>query len=79
MSYKSTAVHLDTSERAHPRLELALQIAKCFDAHLTGFFQCLRPIRARFTLWPVSLTTIPSTKRSDTSGAQRSNAGFAPR
>ncbi|EIM93841.1 UspA domain-containing protein [Paraburkholderia hospita] len=33
MSYKSIAVHLDTSERAHRRLELALQIAKRFDAH----------------------------------------------
>jgi nucleotide-binding universal stress UspA family protein len=43
MSYKSIAVHLDTSERAHPRLELALQIAWRFDAHLTGVFSVFTP------------------------------------
>jgi nucleotide-binding universal stress UspA family protein len=43
MSYKSIAVHLDTSERAHPRLELALQIAKRFEAHLTGVFSVFTP------------------------------------
>ena len=43
MSYKSIAVHLDTSERAHPRLELALQIATRFDAHLTGVFSVFTP------------------------------------
>ena len=28
MSYKTILVHLDTSARAHPRLETALQLAK---------------------------------------------------
>jgi nucleotide-binding universal stress UspA family protein len=43
MSYKSIAVHLDTSERAHPRLELALDLAKRFDAHITGVFSVFTP------------------------------------
>jgi nucleotide-binding universal stress UspA family protein len=43
MSYKSIAVHLDTSERAHPRLELALRMARQFGAHLTGVFSVFTP------------------------------------
>jgi nucleotide-binding universal stress UspA family protein len=43
MSYKSIAVHLDTSENAHPRLELALDLAKRFDAHITGVFSVFTP------------------------------------
>jgi nucleotide-binding universal stress UspA family protein len=43
MSYKSIVVHLDTSERAHPRLELALRMAKQFGAHLTGVFAVFTP------------------------------------
>ena len=36
MSYKSIVVHLDTSVRAHARLEFALRVARRFGAHLTG-------------------------------------------
>ncbi|AIO39345.1 universal stress family protein [Burkholderia cenocepacia] len=36
MSYKSIVVHLDTSLRAHSRLEFALRVARRFGAHLTG-------------------------------------------
>jgi nucleotide-binding universal stress UspA family protein len=36
MSYKSILVHLDTSARAHPRFEMALQLAHQFHARLTG-------------------------------------------
>ncbi len=43
MSYKSIAVHLDTSERARQRLELALGLAQRFDAHITGVFSVLTP------------------------------------
>ncbi|CAB3773521.1 universal stress protein [Paraburkholderia humisilvae] len=43
MNYKSIVVHLDTSERAHPRLELALRVAKQFGAHLTGMFGVFTP------------------------------------
>ena len=43
MSYKSIVVHLDTSERAYARLELALRVAKRFDAHLTGLFSIFEP------------------------------------
>ncbi|MBN3815918.1 universal stress protein, partial [Paraburkholderia sp. Se-20369] len=38
MSYKSLVVHLDTSGRARTRLELALRLARRFEAHLTGVF-----------------------------------------
>ncbi|KWF30489.1 universal stress protein [Burkholderia pseudomultivorans] len=38
MTYKSLVVHLDTSERAHARLEFALRVARRFGAHLTGVF-----------------------------------------
>lgn len=38
MSYKGIVVHLDASERAHPRLELAMRLAKRFGAHLTGMY-----------------------------------------
>ncbi|MGU7780948.1 universal stress protein [Burkholderia sp. PU8-34] len=43
MSYKSIVVHLDTSRHAHSRLELALQLARQFDAHLTGVFAIYTP------------------------------------
>jgi nucleotide-binding universal stress UspA family protein len=43
MSYKSIAVHLDTSTRAHPRLEIALRIAREFEAQLTGAFAMFSP------------------------------------
>lgn len=43
MSYKTIVVHLDTSQRAHPRLEIALRLAKHFGAHLTGVFATFSP------------------------------------
>ncbi|MFM0500198.1 universal stress protein [Paraburkholderia caffeinilytica] len=43
MSYKTIVVHLDTSQRAHPRLEMALRLAKHFGAHLTGVFAVFTP------------------------------------
>lgn len=43
MSYKSLVVHLDTSTRAHSRLELALRLARRFGAHLTGLFAVYTP------------------------------------
>ncbi|MFM0514077.1 universal stress protein [Paraburkholderia sp. RL17-373-BIF-A] len=43
MTYKTIVVHLDTSQRAHPRLELALRLARQFDAHLTGVFAVFSP------------------------------------
>lgn len=43
MSYKTIVVHLDTSRRAHPRLEVALRLAKQFGAHLTGVFAVFSP------------------------------------
>ena len=48
MSYRSIVVHLDTGERAHPRLELALRVAKQFGAHLTGMFSVFVPDRRSF-------------------------------
>ncbi|MGU7772170.1 universal stress protein [Burkholderia sp. MR1-5-21] len=43
MSYKSIVVHLDTSGHNHSRLELALRLARQFDAHLTGVFAIHTP------------------------------------
>ncbi|WP_442807950.1 universal stress protein [Trinickia soli] len=43
MSYKSILVHLDTSEAVHSRLELALSLAKRYDAYVTGFFTVFTP------------------------------------
>ncbi|WP_175722067.1 universal stress protein [Burkholderia ambifaria] len=43
MSYKSMVVHLDTSTRAHSRLEFALRVARRFGAHLTGVFAVYTP------------------------------------
>ncbi|MET3820796.1 nucleotide-binding universal stress UspA family protein [Burkholderia sp. PvR073] len=43
MSYKSMVVHLDTSTRAHSRLEFALRLARRFGAHLTGLFAVYTP------------------------------------
>ncbi|RZF29634.1 universal stress protein [Paraburkholderia sp. UYCP14C] len=48
MSYKSILVHLDTSVRARPRLEIALQLAHRFHAHLTGLFSTYVPPRHEF-------------------------------
>ncbi|MEX3633511.1 universal stress protein [Paraburkholderia sp. BR14320] len=48
MSYKSILVHLDTSVRAHPRLEIALQLAHRFHAGLTGLFSTYVPPRHAF-------------------------------
>jgi nucleotide-binding universal stress UspA family protein len=43
MSYKTIVVHLDTSQRVHPRLEMALRLARHFGAHLTGVFAVFSP------------------------------------
>ncbi|NML31203.1 universal stress protein [Paraburkholderia antibiotica] len=50
MSYKSILVHLDTSARAHPRLELAVQLAYRFQARLTGLFSTYVPPRQAFVV-----------------------------
>jgi nucleotide-binding universal stress UspA family protein len=43
MGYKSIAVHVDTSERARLRLDMALKLAQIFDAHLTVVFDIFAP------------------------------------
>ncbi|KWK69842.1 universal stress protein UspA [Burkholderia ubonensis] len=43
MSYKSIVVHLDTSDRAHARLEFALRLARRFGAHLTALSAIYTP------------------------------------
>ncbi|RQH05811.1 universal stress protein [Paraburkholderia dinghuensis] len=43
MSYKTLLVHLDTSNRVQARLEIALRLARRFDAHLTGLFATFVP------------------------------------
>ncbi|SAL57718.1 universal stress protein [Caballeronia humi] len=43
MSFKSIVVHLDASERSHARMELALLLAKRFDAHLTALYAVFTP------------------------------------
>nr|WKF61331.1 hypothetical protein HUO10_005862 [Paraburkholderia busanensis] len=43
MGYRTIVVHLDTSARAHARLELALHLARHFGAHLTGVFAVYTP------------------------------------
>src|SRR5579864_2325272 len=43
MTYKTIVVHLDMSQHAHPRFELALRLAKQFNAHLTGVFAVFSP------------------------------------
>jgi nucleotide-binding universal stress UspA family protein len=48
MRYKSIVVHLDASDRAHPRLELALRLAKRFQAHLTGLYAVFTPEAGSF-------------------------------
>lgn len=50
MSYKSLLVHLDASDRAHPRLEFALRVAKRFDAHVTAIYAVYLPQPAPFYL-----------------------------
>lgn len=43
MSYKTLLVHLDTSNRVQARLEIALRLARRFEAHLTGIFATFVP------------------------------------
>ncbi|WP_321800965.1 universal stress protein [Caballeronia sp. J97] len=50
MSYKTILVHLDTSVRAHPRLETALQLAKRFDAYLIGLYAVFEPNARAFNV-----------------------------
>jgi nucleotide-binding universal stress UspA family protein len=50
MSYKSILVHLDTSVRAHPRLEIALRLARKFGAHLTALFATYTPDAGAFAI-----------------------------
>jgi nucleotide-binding universal stress UspA family protein len=48
MTYKIVVVQLDASERVHPRLEIALRLAKRFSAHLTGLYSVLIPAARSF-------------------------------
>ncbi|WP_244851464.1 universal stress protein [Caballeronia sp. SL2Y3] len=50
MSYKTILVHLDTSVRAHPRLESALALARHFDAYVIGLFAVFEPPPRVFTV-----------------------------
>ncbi|PXW25382.1 universal stress protein [Paraburkholderia caballeronis] len=50
MSYKTLLVHLDTSQRAQARLDVALRLARRFDAHLTGIFATFVPDPRSFYL-----------------------------
>ena len=68
MSYKSIVVHLDSSERAHPRLELALRLAKRFGAHLTGMYAVFAPEPRSFQ---VMAGTAEYFKEHDTSRRER--------
>jgi nucleotide-binding universal stress UspA family protein len=43
MSYKSILVHLDTSEAAAQRLEVAMHVARQFDAHLHALLSVAKP------------------------------------
>ena len=43
MTYKTVMVHLDTSTGTHPRLSLALKLARKFGAHLDGVFAMCDP------------------------------------
>ncbi|HTH60866.1 MAG TPA: universal stress protein [Paraburkholderia sp.] len=43
MSYKTLLVHLDTSQRAPARLDVALSLAREFGAHVTGMFATYLP------------------------------------
>ncbi|MFP3563296.1 universal stress protein [Paraburkholderia sp. SIMBA_030] len=43
MTYKTIVVHLDMSQHAHPRFELALRLARQFGAHLTGVYAVFTP------------------------------------
>ncbi len=43
MSYKSIVVQLDTSKRAHFRLDCAFRLAQQFGAHLSGVFSAFTP------------------------------------
>jgi nucleotide-binding universal stress UspA family protein len=44
MSYKSITVHLDTSKRAHARLEIALRLARDYEAEVTAAFAVFTPV-----------------------------------
>jgi nucleotide-binding universal stress UspA family protein len=48
MSFKTILVHLDASERAHPRLEAALHVAKQHDAYLVALYAVYTPEPASF-------------------------------
>jgi nucleotide-binding universal stress UspA family protein len=48
MSYRSILVHLDIGESAQRRLQLALVLAKQFDAHLSGLLTVFRPTPSSF-------------------------------
>lgn len=50
MSYKTILVHLDTSVRAHPRLETALQLARQFDAYVIGLYSVFEPNARAFNV-----------------------------
>ena len=43
MSYRNLLVHLDTSQRAAMRVDVALRLARTFGAHVTGMFATFVP------------------------------------
>ncbi|HTH61284.1 MAG TPA: universal stress protein [Paraburkholderia sp.] len=50
MSYKTLLVHLDTTQRAAARVDVALRIARAFGAHVTGMFATFVPDTQSFYL-----------------------------
>lgn len=63
MSYKTLLVHLDTSDRAQVRLEIALRLARQFDAHLTGLFATFTPDPREFYVMAGSATWFEEHRR----------------
>jgi nucleotide-binding universal stress UspA family protein len=63
MSYKTMLVHLDASDRAQARLEIALRLARQFDAHLSGVFATFTPDPREFYVMAGSATWFETHRR----------------
>ena len=76
MEYKTILVHLDNGPRSATRLELALNCAQTFDAHLVGQFALSSPRYPSYALAEAGATVEEAARRVRAAAAKKAEDAF---
>jgi nucleotide-binding universal stress UspA family protein len=79
MSYKTLLVHLDNSRSCAKRIDVALDLAERFDAHLVGLFVMADPVVPTFVMAQMPSSTLESQRAAMRERADQALADFEER